>query len=174
MILFSVFRLKNHWQNTSAPRFTLPIIFTQNPLTQKRPPKTDGLFTSFQPDLNRRPLHYEWSALPTALWKHINIIFSKSKRRCVPAQKPSIETTKLLLMQQLCRMTWPGIEPGFTPWEGVVLAAWPSGPKNRGDVIRTRGLCVPNAALYQTEPRFDCCSSSAIFIISDNHFFVNT
>ena len=26
---------------------------------------------------------------------------------------------------------------------------------NRGDVIRTRDLCVPNAALYQTEPRFD-------------------
>ena len=26
----------------------------------------------------------------------------------------------------------------------------------RSDVIRTRDLCVPNAALYQTEPRFDC------------------
>ena len=26
---------------------------------------------------------------------------------------------------------------------------------NRGDVIRTRDLCVPNAALYQTEPRLD-------------------
>ena len=26
---------------------------------------------------------------------------------------------------------------------------------NRSDVIRTRDLCVPNAALYQTEPRFD-------------------
>ena len=25
----------------------------------------------------------------------------------------------------------------------------------RSDVIRTRDLCVPNAALYQTEPRFD-------------------
>ena len=28
-------------------------------------------------------------------------------------------------------------------------------PENRGDVIRTRDLCVPNAALYQTEPRLD-------------------
>ena len=24
-------------------------------------------------------------------------------------------------------MTCPGIEPGFTPWEGVVLTAWPTG-----------------------------------------------
>lgn len=28
---------------------------------------------------------------------------------------------------------------------------------NRGDRIRTCGLCVPNAALYQTEPRLDLC-----------------
>ena len=26
---------------------------------------------------------------------------------------------------------------------------------NRGDGTRTHGLCVPNAALYQTEPRLD-------------------
>ena len=26
---------------------------------------------------------------------------------------------------------------------------------DRGDKIRTCGLCVPNAALYQTEPRLD-------------------
>ena len=51
-------------------------------------------------------------------------------------------------------MTCPGIEPGFTPWEGVVLTAWPTG-QNRGDKIRTCDLCVPNAALYQTEPRLD-------------------
>ena len=51
-------------------------------------------------------------------------------------------------------MTCPGIEPGFTPWEGVVLTAWPTG-RNRGDKIRTCDLCVPNAALYQTEPRLD-------------------
>ena len=30
---------------------------------------------------------------------------------------------------------------------------WVSG--NRGDGIRTHDLCVPNAALYQTEPRLD-------------------
>ena len=28
---------------------------------------------------------------------------------------------------------------------------------SRGDKIRTCGLCVPNAALYQTEPRLDFC-----------------
>ena len=27
--------------------------------------------------------------------------------------------------------------------------------KNRGDGIRTHDLCVPNAALYQTEPRLE-------------------
>ena len=31
----------------------------------------------------------------------------------------------LLLTQQ--QVTCPGIEPGFTPWEGVVLTAWPTG-----------------------------------------------
>ena len=56
------------------------------------------------------------------------------------------------IMQQ--QMTCPGIEPGFTPWEGVVLTAWPRGQNlSRGDKIRTCDLCVPNAALYQTEPR---------------------
>ena len=35
-------------------------------------------------------------------------------------------------------------------------------PVNRSDVIRTRDLCVPNAALYQTEPRFDMCSTNDI------------
>ena len=42
---------------------------------------------------------------------------------------------------------------------------------NRGDVIRTRDLCVPNAALYQTEPRLDmifsllkrCSSATPIY-----------
>ena len=59
------------------------------------------------------------------------------------------------IMQQ--QMTCPGIEPGFTPWEGVVLTAWPTGLRfvSRGDKIRTCDLCVPNAALYQTEPRLD-------------------
>ena len=30
---------------------------------------------------------------------------------------------------------------------------------DRGDKIRTCGLCVPNAALYQTEPRLDTSGS---------------
>ena len=61
---------------------------------------------------------------------------------------------KKLLQSATALMTCPGIEPGFTPWEGVVLTAWPTG-RNRGDKIRTCDLCVPNAALYQTEPRLD-------------------
>lgn len=74
------------------------------------------------------------------------------------------------LSNSLAIMTWPGIEPGFTPWEGVVLAAWPSGLKvNRGDVIRTRGLCVPNAALYQTEPRLDTFGSIIHLFQKVNH-----
>ena len=52
-------------------------------------------------------------------------------------------------------MTNPGIEPGFAPWEGAVLAAWPIGLKNRGDKIRTCDLSVPNAALHQTEPHLE-------------------
>jgi hypothetical protein len=37
----------------------------------------------------------------------------------------------------------------------------------RSDWIRTSGLCVPNAALYQTEPRFDLpvdCSGKSRFM----------
>ena len=33
-----------------------------------------------------------------------------------------------------------------------VLAEWPTFEKSRGERIRTSDLCVPNAALYQTEP----------------------
>ncbi len=37
---------------------------------------------------------------------------------------------------------------------------------NRGDKIRTCGLCVPNAALYQTEPRLDTlCISVSLYRI---------
>ena len=46
---------------------------------------------------------------------------------------------------------------------------------NRGDVIRTRGLCVPNAALYQTEPRLDMCSELTDYdIMQLNQEKVNT
>ena len=40
---------------------------------------------------------------------------------------------------------------------------------NRGDVIRTRGLCVPNAALYQTEPRLDTFGSIIHLFQKVNH-----
>ncbi len=37
---------------------------------------------------------------------------------------------------------------------------WYPSSFSRCDWIRTSGLCVPNAALYQTEPRIDCCRIS--------------
>ena len=36
-------------------------------------------------------------------------------------------------------------------------------PGSRGDVIRTRDLCVPNAALYQAEPRLDLALQQELF-----------
>ena len=42
-------------------------------------------------------------------------------------------------------------------------------PRNRSDGIRTHDLCVPNAALYQTEPRFVIAKN----IIVRLRFFVN-
>ena len=41
----------------------------------------------------------------------------------------------------------------LTNWPYVIISV------NRGDGIRTHGLCVPNAALYQTEPRLDTFDS---------------
>ena len=54
--------------------------------------------------------------------------------------------------------------------------------ESRSDVIRTRDLCVPNAALYQTEPRFvilfRLCHSAFVIIYNGGrnvniflHFF---
>ena len=45
-------------------------------------------------------------------------------------------------------MTCPGIEPGFTPWEGVVLTAWPSGlNESRRRDSNTRPLRPERSAL---------------------------
>ncbi len=68
-------------------------------------------------------------------------------------------------------MTCPGIEPGFTPWEGVVLTAWPTG-RNRGDKIRTCDLCVPNAALYQTEPRLDVFKALRFVLFTSDSYII--
>ena len=59
-----------------------------------------------------------------------------------------------------CNSKWPVREsnPGLRRERA---SSWPLDQQaifsfyNRGDVIRTRDLCVPNAALYQTEPRLD-------------------
>ena len=47
---------------------------------------------------------------------------------------------------------------------------------NRSDGIRTHDLCVPNAALYQTEPRFDfgCLLPSTLHILIEKQPFVNS
>ena len=46
---------------------------------------------------------------------------------------------------------------------------------SRSDGIRTHDLCVPNAALYQTEPRFvaasDSILESGIFVKGFFYFF---
>ena len=85
-------------------------------------------------------LLYTWS-----VWEYL--FWSESSK-----QKTPEHLLWCFLALILDSMTSSGIEPEFTPWEGVVLTAWPWG-QNRGDKIRTCDLCVPNAALYQTEPR---------------------
>ena len=42
---------------------------------------------------------------------------------------------------------------------------------DRGDKIRTCGLCVPNAALYQTEPRLDISYTIIRIFYFVNHYF---
>ena len=94
--------------------------------------------------------------------------FRNSVRGCL---NNKVWTTKKLIQNSvpafLTLMTSSGIEPEFTPWEGVVLTAWPWG-RSRGDKIWTCDLCVPNAALYQTEPRLDFSSFlSFCFVLSN-------
>ncbi len=44
---------------------------------------------------------------------------------------------------------------------------------DRGDKIRTCGLCVPNAALYQTEPRLDISYTIIRILGFVNYYFSN-
>ena len=108
------------------------------------------VLSSHWPDSNRRPTHYECVALPTALQKRPN---------------------KNALDKNPKHMTSSGIEPEFTPWEGVVLTAWPWG-QNRGDKIRTCDLCVPNAALYQTEPRLDVFKALCFVLFTSDSYII--
>ena len=43
---------------------------------------------------------------------------------------------------------------------------------NRGDVIRTRDLCVPNAALYQTEPRLDVFKAFCFVLFTSDSYII--
>ena len=85
--------------------------------------------------------------------------------------KTMIDIKKKLYGIPYSFMTCPGIEPGFTPWEGVVLTAWPTG-QNRGDKIRTCDLCVPNAALYQTEPRLDVFKAFCFVLFTSDSYII--
>ena len=85
--------------------------------------------------------------------------------------KTMIDIKKKLYGIPYSFMTCPGIEPGFTPWEGVVLTAWPTG-RNRGDKIRTCDLCVPNAALYQTEPRLDVFKALRFVLFTSDSYII--
>ena len=57
------------------------------------------------------------------------------------------------------QVTCPGIEPGFTPWEGVVLTAWPTGLglyKSRRQDSNLRPLRPERSALPNwATPRLD-------------------
>ena len=134
-----------------------------------------------------------WSSLDGWFWYHIDIkknrIWCRQLRNVVnfshATQKPQrwqplgfscINETMIDIKKKLYEipysfMTCPGIEPGFTPWEGVVLTAWPTG-RNRGDKIRTCDLCVPNAALYQTEPRLDVFKALCFVLFTSDSYII--
>ena len=147
---------------------------------------------------SKRVIVYEkkvpaWSSLDGWFWYHIDIkknrIWCRQLRNVVnfshATQKPQrwqplgfscinetmIDITKKLYGIPYSFMTCPGIEPGFTPWEGVVLTAWPTG-RNRGDKIRTCDLCVPNAALYQTEPRLDVFKALCFVLFTSDSYII--
>ena len=147
---------------------------------------------------SKRVIVYEkkvpaWSSLDGWFWYHIDIkknrIWCRQLRNVVnfshAMQKPQrwqplgfscinetmIDIKKKLYGIPYSFMTCPGIEPGFTPWEGVVLTAWPTG-RNRGDKIRTCDLCVPNAALYQTEPRLDVFKALCFVLFTSDSYII--
>ena len=116
------------------------------------------VLSSHWPDSNRRPTHYECVALPTALQWHPN------------SNCHSFDATRLLPKQQPCHHDLTGNRTRVYAVRGRRLSRLTSGLKvNRGDVIRTRGLCVPNAALYQTEPRLDTFGSIIHLFQKVNH-----
>ena len=128
-------------------------------------------FQSSRPDSNRRPTHYECVALPTALRKHLHKtcsiqVFAHRYIKCFG-----------LIIQSIL---WPHREsnPGLRRERA---SSWPLDHEakihgvyckvHRGDKIRTCGLCVPNAALYQTEPRLDTFDSIIRIVSNVNKNF---
>ena len=45
-------------------------------------------------------------------------------------------------------------------------------PWSRGDKIRTCDLCVPNAALYQTEPRLDVFKALCFVLFTSDSYII--
>ena len=68
---------------------------------------------------------------------------------------PIKETDEAACVAWLMRLYQEKVNEKKEP-EMPLNKAFPVAPaKNRGDGIRTHDLCVPNAALYQTEPRLE-------------------
>ena len=132
---------------------------------------------------SKRVIVYEkkvpaWSSLDGWFWYHIDIkknrIWCRQLRNVVnfshATQKPQrwqplgfscinetmIDIKKKLYGIPYSFMTCPGIEPGFTPWEGVVLTAWPSGP----GVEATRFELATSASRTQRSTKLSHASMS--------------
>ena len=102
---------------------------------------------SSRPDSNRRPTHYECVALPAEPRKHLEKRNRQISLPCSYDQSGNRTRVYAVRGRRLDRLT-------NRPYT------------NRGDKIRTCGLCVPNAALYQTEPRLDTlCISVSLYRI---------
>ena len=113
-------------------------------------------FQSSRPDSNRRPTHYECVALPAEPRKHLQKRNRQISLPCLYDQSGNRTRVYAVRGRRLDRLT-------NRPYHVT----------NRGDKIRTCGLCVPNAALYQTEPRLDTFDSIIRIVEIVNTNFYN-
>ena len=113
---------------------------------------------SSRPDSNRRPTHYECVALPAEPRKHLEKRNRQISLPCSYDQSGNRTRVYAVRGRRLDRLT---------NWPYIIYQS------NRGDGIRTHGLCVPNAALYQTEPRLDTFDSIIRIVEIVNTNFYN-
>ncbi len=120
-------------------------------------PAFKSKYKSSRPDSNRRPTHYECVALPTALRKRKNALdIAQSISYDLTGNRTRVYAVR---GRRLDRLT-------MRPKQWCIPAK-----VHRGDKIRTCGLCVPNAALYQTEPRLDTFHSIIQIVLIVNKIF---